>query len=80
MHELHLLRQLVDDITNHAAKEKAAKITKVYILLGIFTEINPEILKYYFKEHTKGTILENAEIDIQHSDKRELRLLSFDCE
>lgn len=80
MHELHLLRQLVDDITNHAAKEKASRVTKIYILLGVFTEINPEILKYYFKEHTKDTILENAEIDIQHSDKRELRLLSFDCE
>jgi len=80
MHEMHLLRDLMEDLLKHAGEQKVEKITKIYIRMGEYTEINPEILRFFFKEHSKGTIAEGAEIDIESSPTRELRLLSFDAE
>lgn len=80
MHEHHLLKDLLDDLLKAAKKNEAKKVCKVYLKMGDFTEINPEILKYYFKEHAIGTAAEGAEIAIEKSPTRELRLVSFDCE
>jgi Zn finger protein HypA/HybF involved in hydrogenase expression len=63
-----------------AAKQKATKVTRVYLRMGQFTEINEEILRYFFKEQGQGTILENTELQIDKSAARELSLVSFDCE
>jgi Zn finger protein HypA/HybF involved in hydrogenase expression len=80
MHEMHLLRRMFDDLQAAAARQKAVKVTRVYLRMGRFTEINEEILRYFFKEQGAGTILENAELRIEKSPARELRLISFDCE
>jgi len=80
MHETHLLRDLLEDLLKHADQLNVKKIARVYIRMGEFTEIDPEILTFFFKEHSKGTVAEGAEIEIKTSDKRELVLESFDCE
>ncbi|HNV86278.1 MAG TPA: hydrogenase maturation nickel metallochaperone HypA [Candidatus Omnitrophota bacterium] len=80
MHEMHILGDLVSDLKRLAAENRAERVTKVSLAMGEFTEINEEILRHYFKEHGKGTVLENAELCIEKSPTRELRLLSFDCE
>lgn len=80
MHEIHLLKELMADLLKHAEEQKAKKVVKVYLRMGEFTEINPEILKHFFAEHAKGTVAQGAELTIESSDNRELRLLSFDCE
>jgi hydrogenase nickel incorporation protein HypA/HybF len=80
MHEMHLLKDLLADVLKAGEENKAKKITKVYIKMGEYTEINPEILTFFFDEHSKGTIAEGAEVEITKSPTRELRLLSFDCD
>ena len=80
MHEMHFLKNLLDDLLKLGAEQKTNKITKIYLKMGEFTEINPEILNFYFKENSKGTIIESAKIEIKPSPTRELRLVSFDCE
>ncbi|MBI5700851.1 hydrogenase maturation nickel metallochaperone HypA [Candidatus Saganbacteria bacterium] len=80
MHEMHLINDLFADVLKHANENKAKKVTKLYLQMGDFTEINPDILKFHFNELAKGTAIEDAVIDIKQSDKREIRLLSFDCE
>jgi Zn finger protein HypA/HybF involved in hydrogenase expression len=80
MHEMHLLKDLLADILKHGKEQNAKKITKVYLRLGAFAEINPEILEHFFAEQAQGTIAFGAELSIEPSQKRELRLLSFDCE
>lgn len=77
---MHLLKDLLGDIIKRGEENNAKKICKVYIKMGKYTEINPEILLHFFKEKTKGTIVEGAEVEIENSDARELRLVSFDCE
>ena len=80
MHEMHLLSDLLADLLKNAETNKISKISKVYLKMGQFTEINPEILTFFFAEKTKGTVAEGAEISIEPSQTRELRLLSFDGE
>ena len=80
MHELHLLKDLLKDIIERGCRENVKKITKIYLRMGEFTEIDPEILKHFFNEHSKGTVAEGAKLIIEPSKDRELRLLSFDCE
>ena len=80
MHEMHLLTDLLNDLLKAGQENKAKKISKVYLRMGSFTEINEEILRHFFAEKAKGTLAEGAEISIEPSQTRELRLLSFDCE
>ncbi len=80
MHETHLLKDLLEDLLRHAKEMKVKRIARVYIRMGEFTELNPEILAFYFKEHARGTIAEGAELEIKPSQTREIVLESFDCE
>lgn len=80
MHEFHLIKDMFADLLKLGQEQKAKKMTRIYLRLGVFTEINEDILLYYFKEYGSGTILENAEIEIEKSNSRELSLVSFDCE
>jgi hydrogenase nickel incorporation protein HypA/HybF len=80
MHEIHLLDNLLADLLKAAAKNKIKKISRIYLEMGKFSEINPEILKYFFKQKAPGTVAEGAQLIIKSSAARELRLLSFDGE
>lgn len=80
MHEMHLVKDIFADLLKLGAEQKAVKITKIYLRLGTFTEINEDVLRFFFQEHGKNTILDGAILVIEPSPARELRLLSFDCE
>lgn len=80
MHEMHMIKDVFADVIRLAEEQKAKKVTKIYFRMGEFTEINPEILRFFINEQGKGTIIEGAEVEIEPSQARELRLLSFDCE
>ena len=80
MHEMHLVKDIFEDLIKLGREQNAKKITKVYLRMGEFTEINGDILDFFFKEKGKGTLLEGARIEIEKSPTRELRVLSFDCE
>ena len=80
MHEIHLLKDLLKDLLESAKKNDIKKISKIYLKMGEMTEIDPEILRHYFREHAKNTPADGAEISIEKSDLRELRLLSYDGE
>jgi len=43
-----MIKDLLDDLLKATNKNEAAKVCKVYLKMGEFTEINPEILKHYF--------------------------------
>ena len=80
MHELRLVQEIFGDLLRQGREEGFQKITRVYFRMGDFTGIDPEVLRYFFAEKSRGTILEGAEIVIEHSPLRELRLLSFEGE
>ena len=80
MHEIHFLRDLLSDLLADAQKNSIKKISKIYLRMGEMTEINPEILTHFFREHARGTAAEAAEIILEKSSIRELRLLSYEGE
>jgi hydrogenase nickel incorporation protein HypA/HybF len=80
MHEMHLVKDIFNDLLKRAKANNAGKVTKVYMKMGEFTEINEDILRFFFKEHGKNTPIENAVLSIEKSPARELRLVSFDCD
>lgn len=80
MHEMHLVKDIFADLLKLGAEQKAVKITKIYLRLGTFTEINEDVLRFFFQEHGKDTILDGVILAIEPSPTRELSLLSFDCE
>jgi Zn finger protein HypA/HybF involved in hydrogenase expression len=80
MHEMHLVKDIFEDLIRIGKEQNTKKITTVYLRMGEFTEINEDVLDFFFREKGKGTLLEGARIRIEKSPARELRLLSFDCE
>ena len=80
MHEMHVVKDLFNDIIIRAKENKISRVTKVYLKMGEFTEINEDILRYFFQSHSQGTPLEGCELSIEKSSTRELRLVSFDGE
>ncbi len=80
MHELHLVTDILNDLLKHAKDNHAKKVTKIFLQMGEFTEINEENVRFLLKEKSVGTVLEGAEVVIKKSPMRELRLLSYDCE
>jgi Zn finger protein HypA/HybF involved in hydrogenase expression len=80
MHELHLLKDLLADVLRHAQEKGVTRITAITLRLGGLTEIDPEILRHYFAEHSQGTPAAGAQLRIKPSPVRELRLVSFDGE
>lgn len=81
MHEIHFLEDLFKDIIEHLGQHNAKNVTRVFLELGEFTEINEESLKFFFKEKAQNTPLEGAEFCIKHiPQQRVLCLVSFDCD
>lgn len=80
MHEMHIIKDLFEDLIKNAEANQVKKVTKVYLTMGEFTEINEDILRHFFVSNGKGTVVEGAELTIEKSPTRELRLVSFDCE
>ena len=78
MHELKLVRSLLDDLIKRAREENIDKITKLTIRMGEFTELNEEIVKFFIETNSKGTAAEGAKVIIEKSPARELRLVSFE--
>ena len=80
MHEMHIVDNLIEDLQRLANENKTERITKIYLKMGEFTELNEEVVSFALKEKGKNTAIDGAEVSFEKSPKRELRLVSFDCE
>ena len=60
MHEMHVIKDLHQDILTKAQEHGVSRVTRVYLKMGEFTEINEEILRYFFESNSAGTALEGA--------------------
>lgn len=67
MHEHSLMKDFMNKILQVAEKEKATKISKVYVWLGALSHMSPDHFKEHFDISSQGTIAENALLDIEES-------------
>lgn len=65
MHELSIVQALVKQCENEAKKHKASKVLNVAVKIGVLSGIEPHFLKVTYDTFKKGTICEEAELDMQ---------------
>ena len=64
MHELTIARSLIDLVSEHAAQNKAARVTAIHIRLGELSSFN-RALHFCFDRVTEGTICDGAKLHIE---------------
>ncbi|MBU0635082.1 MAG: hydrogenase maturation nickel metallochaperone HypA [Candidatus Omnitrophica bacterium] len=80
MHETHLIEPVIKGIEAHAKKEGAKRVVKIRLKIGEFTGVKEESFRQTFKMLAKGTILEEAELEINFFLAERIEVVSFDIE
>ncbi|MFH1836888.1 MAG: hydrogenase maturation nickel metallochaperone HypA [Candidatus Omnitrophota bacterium] len=80
MHETHLIEPIIKGISEHAAEEGAASVSKVHLKIGYLTGVKEDSFKETFSVLAKDTILENAKLEITFFPGTRIEVLSFDVE
>jgi hydrogenase nickel incorporation protein HypA/HybF len=80
MHESHLIEPIIKGISEHAQKEGGRAVTRIKLKVGDLTCVKEESFRETFKVLAKGTILENAELEITLFPGSIVQVLSFDIE
>ena len=80
MHESHLIEPIVKGISEHAQKEGAKTVSKVRLKIGELTGVKEESFKETFSVLSKGTPLENADLEITFFPGTRIEVVSFDVE
>ena len=78
MHETHLIDPIIKGISEHAGREGAAKVTKVRLKLGLLTGVKEDSFRETFGVLARGTLLENAELELTSFPGSRIEILSFD--
>jgi len=64
MHELSLVASLFETLQDQAKAHQARRITRIKIQVGALAGVVPELLESAFDMYKKGTIAENAVLEI----------------
>ena len=80
MHETHLIEPIVQGISNHAQKEGAKKVLKIRLKVGELTGVKEESLTNTFSVLAKGTLLEEAELELTFFPGTAIEVISFDID
>ncbi|MBN1522332.1 MAG: hydrogenase maturation nickel metallochaperone HypA [Candidatus Aureabacteria bacterium] len=80
MHETHLIEPIIKGISQHAKEEGARVVKKVHIKVGLLTGVKEDSFQETFSVLTKGTMLENAELEFTFFPGTIIQVLSFDVE
>lgn len=66
MHEMSLVRNLVQVVAEEAEAANVEKITAIHLVVGEGRDIVEDMLPPLFQFLSRGTVMENAEIVVQH--------------
>jgi len=80
MHETHLIQPIIKGISDHAAQEGATKVSKVRLKIGALTGVKEESFSETFKVLAKGTILEDASLELTEFPGSRIEVVSFDID
>lgn len=65
MHELSVTVELLHTVLTEAYRRRVQSVTKVTVVVGDLTGIDPRYLRYYFSVLSRETVAENAELVIE---------------
>ncbi len=80
MHEVKLAKELVEKALDIAKKNNVKKVKKIFVKIGAGSHLTPESFSRLFREFSKSTILETAEIVTSNVDEQGLILESLEVE
>jgi hydrogenase nickel incorporation protein HypA/HybF len=80
MHETHLIEPIIKGISEHARKEGAKRVTNVRLKVGMLLGTRDESFKETFAVLAKGTILENATVELTYFPGSRVEVISFDVD
>ena len=80
MHEVKLVKELAEKALAIVKKNKVKKVKKIFVKIGAGSHLTPESFSRLFREFSKSTILEAAEIAISATDEEGLILESLEVE
>lgn len=70
MHEMSIAESIVGIVEAEAAKQNYARVKTVRVEIGPFAGIETEALKFSFDAVTRGSLAENARLEIIHVEAR----------
>lgn len=65
MHELSLIKDLIQKIISIAHEQRASKVVAVTVKLGALSHISPDHFREHFNHATRGTVAEEARLNIK---------------
>ncbi len=80
MHETHLIAPVIKAVSEHAKQEGAAKVTQLRLKVGQFCGIKDESFRQTFSLLAKGTLLEDAALEITSFPGSRIEVISFDVD
>ena len=70
MHEMAISESIVGILEAEAARQSYARVKKVWLEIGPLAGIEPEALRFTFDVVTRGTLAENAALEIVPTEAR----------
>ncbi|MBD3840782.1 MAG: hydrogenase/urease nickel incorporation protein HypA [Campylobacterales bacterium] len=64
MHEYSIVQSLLNSCEEHASANKASKVTKVVVKIGVMSGVEPDLLQTAFDTFKETTICEDAKFVI----------------
>ncbi|MDO9509393.1 MAG: hydrogenase maturation nickel metallochaperone HypA [Thermovirgaceae bacterium] len=64
MHELSLVKSIIDLLADHAEKNGWHRVSRVTLRIGRMRQVIPDVMKFSFSVAAEGTALEGAELEI----------------
>ncbi len=65
MHELSIVKALIDQVHQIANKHQAKEIKMIHLQVGKLSGVEPSSLEFYFSELIKGTDLQKSQLKIE---------------
>jgi hydrogenase nickel incorporation protein HypA/HybF len=65
MHEISIAGAIIDAVLDTAKKNRAQKVTEIFLEIGELTALNPDQLRFIFETISKGTVAQDARYDIR---------------
>ena len=67
MHEMSVTESMLGVVLRHAQRNRAGKVTRINMVLGEFSTVMAESVKFYFEIISKDTITEGAELNFKRT-------------
>ncbi len=65
MHELSVARSLMDIVEDHARRNGARRVTRIVVVVGVLSGVEPELLRRAFEVIREGTVAGSATLVIE---------------